>query len=103
MSYIPIDVNNMNEGKDMIQNTQETKEKKPNFARHTQPHTPEVKKRIAATQRARYKMLEALVKKAKQKQLTEERVRDICSEVLNKYLYTYILNKNNKQSTEINP
>ncbi len=99
MSYFTLDTNNMN---NMIQNTQETTEKKINYARHTQPHSPEAKKRIADTQRARYKMIEALVKKAKQKQLTEERVRDICSEVLNKYLDTYILNKRTNRPTEIN-
>lgn len=93
MSYFVLDNNNMN---NMIQNTQETTEKKTNYARHTQPHTPKARKKIADTQRARYKMIEALVKKAKQKQMTEERVREICSEVLNNYLDTYILNKNNK-------
>lgn len=86
MSYFPIDTNKINEDIDMIQNTNEIPKKNTSKARHTQPHTPEAKKRIAETQRERYRMIEALIKKAKQKPMTEERVKEICHEVLNEYL-----------------
>ena len=86
MSYFPIDTNNVNEEIEMMKMTQEIPKKNTSKARHTQPHTPEAKKRIAETQRERYRMIEALIKKAKQKPMTEERVKEICHEVLNEYL-----------------
>ena len=65
---------------------QMTDEKPMKKAPHSVPLTPEARKKIADSQRERYRMIEALIKKAKQKQMTEERVRDICHEVLNEYL-----------------
>ena len=86
MSYFPIDTNNVNEEIEMMKMTQEIPKKNTSKARHTQPHTPEAKKRIAETQRERYRMIETLIKKAKQKSMTEDRVKEICHEVLNEYL-----------------
>ncbi len=96
MSYFPIDTDKMiNEEKIMNQMTHEKPIKK---APHSVPHTPEVRKKIAETQRERYRMIETLIKKAKQKQLTEERIKDICHEVLNEYLNSnaYPMNNNSR-------
>ena len=99
MSYFTLDTNNMN---NMIQNTQETTEKKINYARHTQPHSPEAKKRIAETQRERYRMIEALIKKAKQKSMTEDRVKEICHEVIAEYFNRNAKLMNNNRPMNIN-
>ena len=79
MSYFPIDADKIiNEEKNMQQMTHEKPMKK---APHSVPHTPEARKKIADTQRERYRMIEALIKKAKQKPMTEDRVKEICHEV----------------------
>ena len=100
MSYFPIDADNMiNEEKNMQQMTHEKQMKK---APHSVPHTPEARKKIADTQRERYRMIEALIKKAKQKPLSEERVREICNEVLNEYLNRNAKPMNNNRPMNIN-
>lgn len=83
MSYFPIDTNNLNEERNMIRKTHEEHKKR---SPHNVPHTTEAKKKISETQQARYEMIRQLVRKGQQKQMTEERVRDICHEVLNEYL-----------------
>ena len=102
MSYFPIDTNNVNEEIEMMKMTQEIPKKNTSKARHTQPHTPEAKKRISETQQARYRMIEALIKKARQKQMTEERVKEICHEVLNEYLNRNAKPMNNNRPMNIN-
>ena len=83
MSYFPIDADKIiNEEKNMQQMTHEKQIKK---APHAVPHTPEARKKIADTQRERYRMIEALIKKAKQKPMTEDRVKEICHEVIAEY------------------
>lgn len=83
MSYFPIDADKIiNEEKNMQQMTHEKPMKK---APHSVPHTPEARKKIADTQRERYRMIEALIKKAKQKPMTEDRVKEICHEVIAEY------------------
>jgi chorismate mutase len=83
MSYFSIDADKMiNEEKNMQQMTHEKPKKK---APHSVPHTPEARKKIADTQRERYRMIEALIKKAKQKPMTEDRVKEICHEVIAEY------------------
>ena len=100
MSYFSIDADKMiNEEKNMQQMTHEKPIKK---APHSVPHTPEARKKIADTQRERYRMIEALIKKAKQKQLTEERVKEICHEVLNEYLNRNAKPMNNNRPMNIN-
>lgn len=100
MSYFPINADNMiNEEKNMQQMTHEKQMKK---APHSVPHTPEARKKIADTQRERYRMIEALIKKAKQKPLSEERVREICNEVLNEYLNRNAKPMNNNRPMNIN-
>ena len=100
MSYFPIDADKMiNEEKNMQQMTHEKPIKK---APHSVPHTPEARQKIADTQRERYRMIEALIKKAKQKQLTEERVKEICHEVLNEYLNRNAKPMNNNRPMNIN-
>ena len=100
MSYFPIDADKMiNEEKNMQQMTHEKPMKK---APHSVPHTPEARKKIADTQRERYRMIEALIKKAKQKPMTEDRVKEICHEVLNEYLNCNAKPMNNNRPMNIN-
>ena len=100
MSYFSIDTDKIiNEEKIMQQMTHEKPMKK---APHSVPHTPEARKKIADTQRERYRMIEALIKKAKQKPLSEERVREICNEVLNEYLNRNAKPMNNNRPMNIN-
>ena len=83
MSYFPIDADKIiNEEKNMQQMTHEKPMKK---APHSVPHTPEARKKIADTQRERYRMIEALIKKAKQKPMTKDRLKEIYHEVIAEY------------------
>ena len=86
MSYFSIDTNNLNEEKNIMQMTQDVPKNNNTAAHHTQPHTDEAKKRISETQTKRYEMIRQLVRKGQQKQLTEDRVKDICVEVVEAYL-----------------
>ena len=100
MSYFSIDVDKMiNEEKNMQQMTHEKPIKK---APHSVPHTQEARKKIADTQRERYRMIEALIKKAKQKPMTEERVKEICHKVLNEHLNRNTKPMNNNRPMNIN-
>ena len=100
MSYFPIDADKIiNEEKNMQQMTHEKPMKK---APHSVPHTPEARKKIADTQRERYRMIEALIKKAKQKPMTEERVKEICHKVLNEHLNRNTKPMNNNRPMNIN-
>jgi chorismate mutase len=105
MSYFPIDADKMiNEEKNMQKMTHEKPIKK---APHSVPHTPEARKKIADTQRERYRMIEALIKKAKQKPLSEERVREICANIIDDYCKrnAFIVkpnNNSNKKPIDIN-
>lgn len=60
--------------------------KNTNYARHVTPHSEESKRKISETQQARYDMMRKLIRRGQQKQMTEERVKEICNEVLNEYL-----------------
>ena len=100
MSYFLIDTNNViNEEKNMQQMTHEKQIKK---APHAVPHTPEARKKIADTQRERYRMIEDLIKKAKQKPITEERVKEICHKVINEHLNRNTKPMNNNRPMNIN-
>ena len=81
---------------------QMTHEKQIKKAPHAVPHTPEARKKIADTQRERYRMIEALIKKAKQKPMTEERVKEICHKVLNEHLNRNTKPMNNNRPMNIN-
>ena len=83
MSYFPIELTTMNEESNMTQKTYEEPKKR---SPHNVPHSPEAKRKISQTQQARYEMLRQLVRKGQQKPMTEDRVRDICHQVLNEYL-----------------
>lgn len=65
--------------------TQMTHEKT-RYARHTQPHSDESKSKISKTQQARYNLMRKLIEKSQQQQMTEDKVRDICQQVLNEYI-----------------
>jgi hypothetical protein len=66
------------------------------------PHTTEAKKKISETQQARYEMIRQLVRKGQQKPMTEERVKEICHEVLNEYLNRNAKPTNNNRPMNIN-
>ena len=83
MSYFPIELTTMNEERNMIQKTHEESKKR---SPHNVPHSPEAKKKISESQQARYKLIRQLVRRGQQKQMTENRVKEICHEVLNEYL-----------------
>lgn len=55
----------------------------PRFGGHT--HTSDSKRKISASQVTRYDTLRQLVEKG-QRTLTEERVKDICNEVIAKFI-----------------
>ena len=71
------------------------------YARHTQPHTEESKSKISKTQQARYNLMRKLIEKSQQQQMTEEKVKNICKEVLSDYIEKYAKPRTNKP-TNIN-
>ena len=80
--------------------TQMTNEKT-HCARHTQPHSDESKTKISKTQQARYNLIRKLIEKSQQQQMTEEKVKNICKEVLSEYIEKYAKPRTNKP-TNIN-
>jgi len=104
MSYFLIDTDHQEminkETKDI---SMTEKQKNTNYARHVTPHSEESKKKISETQQARYEMMRKLIRRGQQKQMTEERVREICNETLTEYLKRYVrpITKNNRP-TNIN-
>ena len=82
----------------------EEKAKKMSYARHTQPHSEEAKKKIRETQLARFDMMRELIKRSQQIQLTEQRVIEIVDEAIKKYLRANAMkvSDNKKKTVEIN-
>lgn len=104
MSYFPIDTSHqkmINEERKDISMTDTPK--KTNYARHVTPHSEESKRKISETQQARYDMMRKLIRRGQMKQMTEERVREICNETLAEYLKKYVRPiTNNNRPTNIN-
>ena len=73
MSYFAADIENNQSELEKTPMSEEKKRINPRFSGKT--HTPEVKKRISATQQARYEAMRKLIRKGMQKPMTEERVR----------------------------
>ena len=82
----------------------EEKAKKMSYARHTQPHSEEAKKKIRETQLARFDMMRELIKRSQQIQLTEQRVIEIVDEAIKKYLRANAMkvSDNKNKTVEIN-
>lgn len=103
MSYFTLDTNQklINEDKTDIPMS-ETPKKNINYARHTTPHTDATKKRISETQTKRNDMIREFVKRGMQKPITEDKVRDICHQVINEYINRNAKPINNSKPININ-
>ena len=104
MSYLPIDTNHQEMIKEERKDISMTETPKNiNYARHVTPHSEESKRKISETQQARYDMMRKLIRRGQQKQMTEERVREICNETLAEYLKKHVRPiTNNNRPTNIN-
>lgn len=81
----------------------ETPKKNINYARHLTPHSQSTKNRISKTQKARYDAIRELVKRGQENPMTEERVKKIVDEAIDRYLRTHATPiKNNNRPTNIN-
>ena len=101
MSYFAVEIN-----QSKLEKTPMSEQKKiinPRFSGKT--HSSEAKQRIKNTQLARYEAMRKLIRKGMQKPMTEERVREICSNVIDDFCKNKIIevkDKNNKRPTNIN-
>lgn len=104
MSYFPIDTNHQEMIKKERKDISMTETPKNiNYARHVTPHSEESKRKISETQQTRYDMMRKLIRRGQQKQMTEERVREICNETLAEYLKKHVRPiTNNNRPTNIN-
>ena len=88
----------INEDKrDLPMNNTDTQKKTYTKARHTTPHSQETKQKIAETQSKRYDMIRQLVRKGQQKTVTEDRVKEIVDEAIERYLRTHATPINNNR------
>ena len=101
MSYFALDndrQNVINEDKRDI-SMKDTKKRTYATPRHTTPHSDATKKLISDKQHARYDMIRQLVN---QNTITEQRVRDICHQVLDEYISSNAKMINNNKRVNIN-
>lgn len=92
MSYFCIDTNIINEDKEnkaMSETPSNVEKKKRDHRGELNPHwghvmTQESRDKISATQKNRYEMINKLVRRGMH-QMTEERVKQICGEVIDEY------------------
>ena len=102
MSYFAADLEN---NKSELEKTPMSEQKKiinPRFSGKT--HSSEAKQRIKNTQLARYEAMRKLIRKGMQKPMTEERVREICSSVIDDFCKQNLIEvkyKNNKKPMNI--
>ena len=106
MSYFTLDVENQNvinmkEGKIADKNTVQPIKKR-NHQGVNNPHyghamTEESKRRISERQQQRYDMIRQLVRKGQQKTVTEDRVKEIVDEAIERYLRTHATPINNNR------
>lgn len=85
MSYFPIDTDNeklTNEEERVISMNDEQK-KGTSYARHVKPHTEATKRLISQSQLKRYDLLRELAQRG---QMTEDRIREIVKETIERYL-----------------
>ena len=89
------------------QNTKPIKKKRDHRG-ELNPHwghvmTQESKDKISNTQKQRYEMISKLVRKGMSNPLTEQRVKEICNQVIDDYFKRNLLEvKDNKKPTNIN-
>ena len=92
MSYFPIDTDNeklIKEDKGNISMNDERKQSV-NHARHVKPHSEETRKLISKKQQDRYNLMRELIGRG-QNAVTEERIRDIVAETIERYLNNNIV------------
>lgn len=102
MSYFAADLENNQSELEKTPMSEEKKRINPRFSGKT--HSSEAKQRIRETQQARYEAMRKLIRKGMQKPMTEERVREICSSVIDDFCKQNLIelkNKNNKRPTNI--
>ena len=82
----------------------ETPKKNINYARHLTPHSQSTKNQISKTQKARYDAIRELVKRGQENPMTEDRVKKIVDEAIDRYLRTHAtpINTNKNKPTDIN-
>lgn len=100
MSYFTADFENNKRESYKSPMSEEKKITNPRFSGHT--HSTVTKQRISETQQARYEAMRKLIRKGMQKPMTEERVREICSNVIDDFCkQNFIEIKNNKKPMNI--
>ena len=115
MSYFCINDNNQKMTKEEKENIsmepipEKAPKKKRDHRGELNPHfghimTQESRDRISKSQSERYDMIRKLVKKGMQQPMTEDRVKQICKETIEKYFKKNLLEvrNNNKRPTNIN-
>lgn len=83
MSYFTADLDNNQRESEKTPMSEEKKIINPRFSGKT--HSSEAKERIRAKQLARYEAMRKLIRKGMQKPMTEERVKEICNEVIDDF------------------
>ena len=100
MSYFTADLDNNQRESEKTPMSEEKKIINPRFSGKT--HSSEAKQRIREKQLARYEAMRKLIRKGMQKPMTEERVREICSSVIDNFCKQNLIEvKNNKRPMNI--
>lgn len=100
MSYFTADLENNRIELGKTPMSEERKKINPRFSGKT--HSAEAKQRISETQQARYEAMRKLIRKGMQKPMTEQRVKEICNQVIDDYFKRNLLEvKDNKKPTNI--
>ena len=112
MSYFCIDTNIISEGKEnkaMNETPSNVEKKKRDHRNERNPHfghiqTKESRDKISNTQKQRYEMISKLVRKGMAQPIDEERVKEICGQVIDDYFKRNIIEvkQNNKKPMNIN-
>ena len=101
MSYFTADLENNQRESEKTPMSEEKKITNPRFSGHT--HSTVTKQRIRETQQARYEAMRKLIRKGMQKPMTEERVKEICNEVIDNFCKNNLIEvRENKKPMNIN-
>lgn len=101
MSYFTADLDNNQRESEKTPMSEEKKIINPRFSGKT--HSSEAKERIRAKQLARYEAMRKLIRKGMQKPMTEERVKEICNEVIDDFCKKNLIEvRENKKPMNIN-
>jgi hypothetical protein len=101
MSYFTADLDNNQRESEKTPMSEEKKIINPRFSGKT--HSSEAKERIREKQLARYEAMRKLIRKGMQKPMTEERVKEICNEVIDDFCKKNLIEvRENKRPMNIN-